>query len=243
MPGELDTSRRGELLAQYFGADSAARRGGPVELANARDELVALEDQYLELLPQPEISRSPHTGEAFRHSLDAAGLDGLWWRYQNPLRPLGEELPETVVAFTGAVKLDEPVEMFPFLCKPGPEVPFVIPRMLRDESVRAVVSQVQIGQHVGYPIVYFAEDPPGTIQRFNTWGSDRYETYLGWDSVPETSVELDFDLFPWVERGKLLWIAPGDENLVLQLGTDRCPYFDLPGRRGFMRIEGGEVWS
>jgi hypothetical protein len=240
MRGELGESARGKLLAEYSAANGAYRRG---DGESGRAEVAALEERYLETLPEPEISRSPHTGEVFRHSLDTGGLDGPWWRYENPLRPIGEELPETVVAFTGAVKLNEPVEVFPFLCKPGPEAPFVIPRLLRAESVRAVVSQMPIGRHVGYPIVYFAEDPPETLQRFNTWGADRYETYLGWDSVPEGSVELDYDLAPWVERGKLLWISPGDDRLVLQLGADRCPYFDLPGRRGFMRIQAGDVWG
>jgi hypothetical protein len=141
------------------------------------------------------------------------------------------------------VYLGAELEWFPFLCKPGPEVPFVIPRILEVEGMRAVISQVPIGPHRGYAIVYFAEDPPETLERFNTWGAGSYETFAGWDSVVEDAESLDFELEPWVESGKLLWIAPGDKRLELRGEAEACPYFGLEGRRSFIRIQAGEVWD
>jgi hypothetical protein len=47
-----------------------------------------------------------------------------------------------------------------------------------------------------------------------------------------TNDAWDFDLKPWVESRKLLWILPGDEQFVVQRGSwDEFPYKDMPGKR------------
>ena len=50
----------------------------------------------------------------------------------------------------------------------------------------------------------------------------------------------DFELAPWMESGKLLWIEPGDVSLALRRGLP-SPYVDLPGVREEQIIAGGRV--
>ncbi len=52
----------------------------------------------------------------------------------------------------------------------------------------------------------------------------------------------DFELAPWIQAGKLLWIAPGDDALALRSDVDACPYLALPGHRGITRLQDGEAW-
>lgn len=114
-----------------------------------------------------------------------------------------EELPETLIAFTGALRLADDVEFTPFLVMPGPGAPYVLPRLLDQEGVRAVVSSVAIGAHQGYVIAYFAESPPDGAQRANDWGSEIYRLpdasgEDGWDTVIEVGDTYDFELGPWI---------------------------------------------
>lgn len=203
-----------------------------------------LEEAYIETVPASAIARCPFTSKLLVHSVETRGLDRPWWRYENPVRPI-DDPPETLVALTGAVRLARAqLETFPFLCKPGPEVPFVIPRLLESGATIAVISQVGIGPHQGFPIAYFAAAPhPTDIARFNDWGSDHYESIDGWGSVSEDSEPLDFTLAPWISAGRLRWIAPGDEAMELRDAVDGCPYLGLGGDRSFQRIQNGRVWE
>jgi hypothetical protein len=52
----------------------------------------------------------------------------------------------------------------------------------------------------------------------------------------------DFDLRPWIERGKLLWCVPGSGNRVLaDPKRDACPYLDMPGEQRQLVIARGHV--
>jgi hypothetical protein len=174
-------------------------------------------------------------------SIDPFGLDGLWWHYHSALRP-DETLPSTFYALTGAMKLAAQIEDTRFLVMPGPEAPFVIPRLLDHEGAVAVVSHVKVGAHEGFPIFYFANPLP-TGLRFNTWGRGLYYVEENgerlWNKVPEDEEPLDFELAPWIERGKLLWIKPGDAKLALENKTKGCPFLGLAGRREFLQVQHG----
>ena len=194
--------------------------------------------EYLALLPRIALSRCPLTQAAVVAPVDTAGLDGPWWRYDSPLRPPWER-PSTLVALTGALALGGAPEHTDDLVRPGPAVPYVIPRLVDDGCV-AVLSSLPIGAHTGYVIAYFAEhfDTP----RANDWGANQYPVDGGWDEVIEDASAFDFDLRPYVERGQLRWIAPGDQDLALHDDVEGCPYVDLPGLRAPQRIEGGQLW-
>ncbi|HEV2953960.1 MAG TPA: hypothetical protein VG015_07705 [Candidatus Dormibacteraeota bacterium] len=226
---------RDQLLAEIATLERLPNQEG--------DQLIGLLRRYTEGLPRPTLSRCPITNAEVVHSIDTFGLDGLWWHYESALRP-EESLPPTYLALTGAVHLAKDLEKATFLVVPGPEAPFVVPRMLVKEGVFAVVSHIKIGAHDGYPIFYFA-DPIPTGLRFNTWGRPMYHLDDNgdrlWNKAPEDEQELDFDLAPWIEQGKLLWIEPGDREAVLQKSVKGCPFIDLPGRRTFTWMQYGVV--
>lgn len=222
------------------------------QLTGMNEEIQALLGRYLEGLPLRDLSRCPFTGEKLSLTIDDLGLDGLWWNFEAPKRP-ENELPATYFALDGALKLGGEPEKAPFLCCPGPDVPFILPRLLAYIQVKAVLSSVQIGSHTAYPIVYYADPMLYGEKRVNDWGTQRY-----WEPgsiipelwtpgqyislIPDIS-EYDFDLEPWIKAGKLLWIAPGDPGLTLHGHISRCPYLNLPGSHRLKFIRDGKVWE
>lgn len=222
------------------------------QLTDMDKEIQTLLGRYLEGLPVRDLSRCPFTGEKFSLAIDDLGLDGLWWNYDAPKRP-EKEFPATYFALDGALKLGGDPENTSFLCSPGPDVPFVLPRLLEYIQVKAVISTIKIGPHTAYPIVYYADPMLYGEKRVNDWGTKRY-----WETgsiIPELwtpgqyvsltpdSSEYDFDLEPWIKAGKLLWIAPGDAGLTLHGHISHCPYLDLSGSRKLKFIRDGKVWE
>lgn len=221
-------------------------------LSGTRQEIQDLIALYLEGLPNRQVSRCPFTGEALVMAIDDVNIDGLWWNYNAPKRPVNQ-FPETYFALDGALKLDGNPPNMKFLCCPGPDIPFVLPRLLEYTQIRAVVSTVKIGLHMAYPIFYYADPMFYEEMRINDWGTDHY-----WEPgslIPgiltpgqyisqETDVdEYDFDLAYWIKRGKLLWIAADDEQLNLRSEVKGCPYLELQGSRVPKYIQNGKVWE
>lgn len=230
-------------------AEAATGSGSDDQAAGLAEDLFwtgeRLRHEYLDLLPVVSLSRCPYTAQILALPMDTFDLDGLWWAYQTPLRLIGGR-PPSLIALTGAVRLARSVPPTPFLVKPGPEAPYVLPRLLSEPDVTAVLSQVPIGAHTGYAIAYFARTPEETVARANDWGADGFarpteEGTVEWGAVPEGVDDPDFDLGTWIEAGRLRWIAPGDDDLVLRGERDGCPYLDLPGRHQALRIEEGVV--
>ncbi len=144
------------------------------------------------------------------------------------------------------MKLDAVVENTDYIVRPGPGVPFVVPWMLEHEQIAAVVSELPVGRHIGYVIAYFSTDPEPLLRRFNTWGRSNYAypvgPYRAWHVAPEGETWVDFDLAPWIERGKLSWIRPGDSKLQLRTELQGCPFVGLDGPRSFASIRYGQVF-
>ncbi len=212
-----------------------------------QERISKLWDLYVAGLPALRLSRCPFSGAEVRLSIDSCGLDGLFWNHDAPARKL-EPMPPTFFALAGAVRLGSQIESAPFLAKPGPEAPWVVPRLLARSEIKAVVSFLPVGPHVAYPIFYFADPIPRDVERVNTWGTSdcRYAGPFGepwWSAVHSGPEDYDFDLRPWIRAGKLLWIAPGDSRGALRSVQDDCPFLDLPGRRYPLCIERGKVWS
>jgi hypothetical protein len=204
-----------------------------------------ISQRYEDLQPEVTVARCPHSGVLVRWPIDTVGLDAWFWEYLNPARRPPDSLPPTWLAMTGAMRLADPVEHPPFAVVPGPEVPFVVPRILNNPGVRAVISEVPVGAHTGWAVSYFGLLPE-RIELVNLWGSNTYPVYEGgvangwhWD-VPAVS-QYDFELTDWLRSGALLWIAPGDDSATLREGPDGCPYVDLPGRRTITVIANGVV--
>ena len=226
--------RQGDLLAIVERDPEHVPLDVLQELKHWGDEIDGLWRQYVAALPIVPLSRSPLTGEVLEYVIDTVGLDGLWWNRSQPLRPL-QQLPADFIGLVGALQFGSPIEKTPFEVQPGPEDPYVVPRLLALPGVCAVLSQVQIGVHTGYAVAYFAEHPDQVAKRINTWGTDFYEVVdsqgrLTWSCDGDVvALDRDFDLKPWIEAGKLLWVQPGDTSLTLRSDTQACPFLALKG--------------
>jgi hypothetical protein len=65
---------------------------------------------------------------------------------------------------------------------------------------------------------------------------------FGWQEwIPEPG-DYDFDLLPWINGGKLLWIAPDDDSLAIK-SDPACPYLNLSGNRFCQVVSEGQVWE
>jgi hypothetical protein len=226
------------------GADE--RRLGHHQSAYA-ERISTLWSRYRELTPVLDLMRCPHSGEVLHYSIDTIDLDGLWWNYLTPARRR-VPVPPTYFALNGAVRLTAPPTPAPFLCKPGPEVPYVVPRILEHPALRAVLATLTVGPHKAYAIGYFADPMPYRLPRANDWGTNDYwfRDAAGdelWNTLEENEAEFDFDLAPWITRKKLAWIAPGDGSLQLRTDTADCPYLHMTGRRTVSRVQDGLVWT
>jgi hypothetical protein len=237
-----------DRIFQLFQAAEALDEAADSDLAaqQAIDrEMRTLVDRYVAATPILALSRCPFTGEVFRHSLDPFGLDGLWWNSDSPQRPL-ETLIPTFFAFCGAMQLREPLETAPFIAEPGPGVPYVLPRLLEYQQIKAVLSSVAVGSHQGFVITYFAEPMLYETPRANDWGSGRYsytdEDGRFWVNEAPPDDLRAFDLEPWIRAGQLLWIRPGDPTLTLRSDLATCPYLDLQGPEANQFVQNGRVW-
>lgn len=216
---------------------------GNQPLDQSRREEVDVE--YAALLPEVAVARCPYSGQAVTWPIDVVDLDGWFWDYDNPIRRT-PALPPTWLAMPGALRLNGPVAPAPFLCRPGPAAPYVVPRILSADGVLAVISQLEIGPHTGWPISYFGPKPLG-VKLENTWGACEYDVFdddgiwLGWNAKTPWPPEYDFDLEPWLRSGKLLWIAPGDRTGTLREGVGGCPYLGIDGPREVALIRDGAV--
>ena len=249
---------RRDLLDRYFPAflrwqdlnfelSVSRSSGGDPRLAESEHlmrVLTGLRDQYRSSLPVLPVSRSPFSHQVLYHSLDPIGIDGLWWNYDVPVRPV-EYYPPDFHTLSGSLSLDAPLENAPFLCVPGPGAPFVVPEILADGHIRAVLSRVVIGRHTGFVTAYYTDDPTVKLPRMNGWGMghwehlDRRGTFTWGESSVKTPAGFDFDLAPWIEKEKLFWISPGDTSFALQRGVKTCPYLGVSGTKTMQRIRKG----
>ncbi len=203
--------------------------------------------QYEAGLPRRTLSRCPFTGVPVQLSIDTIGIDGLWWDYEAAARPI-EELPPSVFAFSGAINIKSEIPNMPFLCKPGPGRPFVIPRLLVNPEIKAVISTVKIGNITAWPIFYFAEDIPYELIRINDWGRDYYMAKTANDEgyamqTYDYYIDYDFDLEFYIRTGRLLWIKPEDDEFKLNSTINDCPYLNLQGNLYPVALYNGEIWN
>lgn len=207
-------------------------------------------DIYRAMLTYKTVSRCPFTGETVEMDIDLLGIDGLWWNSESPIR--GEVIaPSTFFAFDGAMQCDDQLEDTPFEVKPGPDIPFVIPSLLEKDNVKAVISELKVGKHTGYLIVYYSDPFLYYEPRVNDWGTERYwepNPLIGdlatdgkWISLDPLKSERDFDLLSWIQCGKLLWLEPEDPRYLLHTSVKRCPFIHLSGETTIKTIIGQTV--
>jgi len=237
----LYTEIEGLSYSHSTGREAAGRQG----IDPRQERLSELWKAYQAEVPSVPLSRCPFTGEVLLYPFDPFGLDGLWWSYEAPIRPYHAP-PPTFMALTGAVRLNLPVEKAPFLVVPGPGVPFVYPRLLKADAIKAVIYSLPVGKHTAFPIVYFAPERPAGVRMPNLWATSAYQFFgkegqPGWYQSYDSPQDWDFQLKKWIDGGKLLWIAPDDPDMTLRSEAAGCPYAGLPGERQEQRIYAGAI--
>jgi hypothetical protein len=249
----FSASERLQLLERYY----TLRRNLTAPHKNAflmaqrqmmSKERDAVMQEYAERLPFVKLSRCPFCAKVLEYPMDTGGLNGPWW-FNGPLaeypKPDGCEHFRVLL---GAMHfgLNHPIEaeMIPEVL-PGPGVPFVIPRMLEKvPAMKAVISRFTMPPgYECYPIAYFSEKPVHGALLHQAWGRQAYQVldeegkYEGWSAAND---KLDFELQPWIDKGVLLWINPGDTEFTLQ-SRPPCPYVNLPGVRAPQKIVRGKL--
>lgn len=250
------SERRDDLVTRYRAARAeedalAARARTPDErrrLAALRDETAELAAALRSELPRVPMSRCPFCAAVAEQQFDPYGIDGYWWQQALAIRGSGSP-PRCAhyFCFVGALALARPIEVLDFDVEPGPEVPYVVPSILEHPGMMMVISSTPVGRHTGYPLFYYGDPVASGVEGPSDWGYHQWSAYeggqrAGWSSRMLLNSECDYDLAPWIARGKVQYILPGDETMTLRSTVEGCPYLDLPGRRVHNRIYKGELW-
>ena len=213
------------------------------EALRAQAALVAIEREYFDRLPRVAMAPCPHCEKPLYRTFDPFGLDGLWWRSDAcPDEPAA--CPHFCVLL-GAVDLGAQTQTPrpDFDVHPGPGAPFVMPRLLAQPGMVAVVSELVMGDGVFvYPVAYFAPRRPPVQELAASWARTNfvYTTQLGahaWrraDEPPDVPGEptWDFALGRWVASGQLRWCEPrSDRTTLAPAGSGTCPFLGHTGIR------------
>jgi hypothetical protein len=248
-------TRRNELVEQYW--STTKYTSPPLNRTITREE----ERQYDKLwektidiynaeIPLIELSRCPICNEKLYYELDVLGLDSPRWDVDHP----DEDKPKVKCcthfrALMGAIDFHDrdPVEAnrspMDRDIQPGPGVPFVVPDVLTKTPGMTVVIASFEGPHgdTYYPIGYFSPEPANPANLPPSWSRETLKIYgpdgeiVGWTL---TNHEWDFELQPWIDEKKVVWIPPGGDEIVRE---GPCPYVDLPGIRKPQLIERDKV--
>jgi hypothetical protein len=236
-PPPLTRFERDHLLRRARWLTEEGRQAlaaGEPALANRIDEEAkqALRD-YFDRLPVRAMAVCPHCAKPLLRSFDPFELDGPWWApgqaRPGPTPCAHFAVLRGAVDFRGVVPVGHPdgVHM-------GPQVPYVIPRLLGKDGVIAVIGELPMARHRAFTIAYFAKPRPPVAELTADWPDEVYQftTEMGEPGLVYPVDPWDFDLAPWISAGKLRWCRKESENRLLEdegAPAERCPYVGLEG--------------
>ena len=246
-------ARRKSALSSYEGAIAKMletvryteeERAAQAEAARHMDAILAAEAAYFEAIPRTPVSCCPYCAEPLVRTFDPYGLEGFWWR--SSAEPEEPRACRHFCLLRGAVDLaGEPPDGGDFEAHVGPAVPYVIPRILELPGMIAVVSRIRTAdRHLAYPVAYFAERRPPPQDLTAGWARTNYVymTQLGEVRWRVPNDPWDFELRPWLERGKLRWCTSNGQTFVLSPESEAFPYLDLPGERRPQVVKGNALF-
>jgi hypothetical protein len=245
---ELLARARQLLLKMYTPGQPALTDERLRALGAERTDIIR---RYVEGLPRQVTGKCPHCGEIVEHTVDTFGMDGPWWDV------FGPDLPPRAcshfIVLLCAIHFHgrQPVDAAPLttdeIC-PGPEVPYVVSRLLNSPNTRCILYSTPIfeGRYTAYFMSYFTDSPQReSSHRHQAWlrrqfmyADDRGEP--AWNVCNDV---WDFDIAQWLGRSprKVGWIDPSDPELAIQWTVNGCPYLQVDGRRQFLSIKQGEI--
>jgi hypothetical protein len=250
LPYSFSKEHRDNILLGYSQASAnynKALEDEDYELAERHFARVsALQSEYFRLLPSIVMSCCPFDAQPLIRSFDAYGLDGLWWRPDASTRET-PTCPHFCVVRGAVNYAGKRPRAGDFEVHPGPEVPYVIPRLLNYPDMIAVVSQIEMKNgYTAYPVTYFAARRPPPQELTAGWARTlhTYTTQLGISGWKADNDAWDFNLLTWLEQGKVRWCPPATDNSVLSVDPpEQCPYLDLNGARERMVVEADNSWT
>ncbi len=203
--------------------------------------------EYGDRLPRVPVARCPHTRQVLKRALDPFGLDGPFWHKSCIVEIEEPAAPPTFMVLLGALDLHgrTPAEAKAEVI-PGPDVPFVIPRLLGLPGMKAVISQQTLEtRDTAYLISYFSGERIQFQLRHQHWLRQDlwFPNESGGTSWLTKNDPWDFDLAAWIESGHLSWVMPGDSEMKLcdrQSGLT-CPFVGLVGDQHPQTLTGGTV--
>lgn len=242
-------ARRSKAMERYHACVMAEDLSGAIRASHDADTALAL---YFDRLPVVTMSTCPFTGRHLLRSFDPFGLDGPWW--QPGAKRFAPPPPFTFCVLRGAVHLQGQKVVGPILeAAIGPEVPYVIPRLLTLGNMTAVIGELSMAPGFKvYTIAYFADPKPPVKDLTADWPdtSFTYTTLFGEGGTVIPVDVWDFDLKPWIAKGKVRWCVPGSNNEIVaphaprtSAGAQDCPYLDLKGRREYLAVRGDRIWN
>jgi hypothetical protein len=235
-----------DLLVRYHDLErqrkaAQKRKDRPAAVA-ADTQMDQLERQYYASLPVVNLTCCPFDHLPLRRTFDPHGVNGFWWKVgRSTSEPPACEhycLLRGAVSYQG---LAVPGTGSWWEMQPGPEVPYVIPRVLSLDGMVAVMGRVEMTSgYVAYPIGYFSAAPQHPEDLAAAWcqNNHSYISRAGQAAWRTDNDPWDFDLQPWIDAGKVLWCPPGSSNTIVVGPPEPCPYLNLPGeRRPFLITE------
>ena len=209
-----------------------------------KDRFYQVLGEYSDRLPRLILSKCPHCGAPLKRAFDPFGLDGPWWHAAGICKI---EEPANCGHFQvmlGAVALHgrEPVEVKEEVL-PGPDVPFIVPKLLELPNMVAVVSWVSLATgDTALPISYFSTEEFPPVMLHQPWCRKDYwfRTETGDSGWSVANDLFDFELKPYIGTGRLKWVDLEEKALPLHpVGDEECPFLDLPGDRENQIVVGG----
>ena len=206
------------------------------EVDDADDRAKELKQDYIPRLPVLPMSICPICGETFIHRIDPFGFDGPWWESCNNDGISNCSHAKLIRSAYRGVDLMELKHDENSGFRLGPEVPYVIARILEMDSMVCVVSRTKISDNDDlFAMVYFSALEVEWLDLTMSWDNKNTGSWSH-DNDP-----WDFDLKPWVEKGKLRYCVPGEEPLRLgDMDVASFPFLEEPGYPARRFVHGGQ---
>jgi hypothetical protein len=250
MADELTQEQRDALVRSIYQLEASLYvREGPdvipkAERPRTRERMYAAIAEYADRLPRVRLSVCPYCEQPLRRVFDPFGLDGPWWhvdvqaKYEEPVPCEHFRVLLGALYFGGRT----PVEAISDV-RPGPEVPFVVPKLLALPGMICVAGRLTLATgDSAYPLAYFSDQPTRAIDLHQPWLRTMFwftdeDGSTGWSA---SNARLEFDLRRFVENGQFRWThLDQPANRVYVAADEPCPFLNLPGTPELQQVVAG----